>query len=180
MKRYANKRYCMRICAIWIHPVWGLPLFIPVDMTPPVSCHFFCSIKHLIPKVSEALQSSWGASLLSCFFVPCGPDAQRKEVVRFFLATKFFPRDVCPFRNYRVFFWSDDWAVCCDGQQRTKALKRSTICGKNESPIFLSNSTTFAELTAYHFSTNLFHIWRVRILFCTKDPRDTGLWSIDS
>lgn len=78
-------------------------------------------------------------SFIVCL-VPCGPNAKRKEVVRFFFWQPIFspvPREVCPFRNYRVFFWSDDWAVCCDGQQLTKALKRSTICGKNKSPIFL-------------------------------------------
>ena len=40
----------------------GLPLFIPLDVTPVLSCHFFGSIEHLIPEVSEALQNSWLAS----------------------------------------------------------------------------------------------------------------------
>lgn len=50
----------------------GLPLFIPLDVTPVLSCHFFGSIEHLIPEVSEALQNSWLASSFFHVFLEGG------------------------------------------------------------------------------------------------------------
>ena len=150
-------------------------------MTPPVSCHFFCSIKHLIPKVSEALQSSWGASFfyhVFLFHVVQTPKGRRSS--GFFWQPSFSPVMFAHLEITECFSEATIELFVATGSSGLRPSRDPPSVAKTNHQFFWSNSTTFAELTAYHFSTNLFHIWRVRILFCTKDPRDTGLWSIDS
>ena len=104
-------------------------------MIPAASCHFFSSIKHLIPKVSEALQSSWGASFfyhVFLFQVVQTPKGRRSS--GFCWQPSFSPVMFVHLEITECFSEATIELFVATG---TKALKRSTICGKNKSPIFL-------------------------------------------
>ena len=181
LKKHANKKYFMRVSAIWIHEAH------PVNMTPAVSCHFFSSIKHLIPKVSEALQNSWVALCFFHVFFCYMRSIRQKEGGRpaAFLGSHFLPPLCFPFLSWItvpscIFVRSNDCAFRCDGSSWLRPSRDPPSLPKTNSPIFWVKFHYMSRTSSLPLTYQPVPHLTCSYLFLTRDPSDTGLWSIDS